>query len=64
VDGQRALQLLGLGRFCHLRQGFEDGVLGEVGVLELVHEEGLEVFLSHGGVSQLGWCKTQVTVET
>jgi hypothetical protein len=39
-------------------------VLGEVGVLELVHEEGLEVFLSHGGVSQLGWCKTQVTVET
>src|SRR5215211_8092267 len=53
VHSQSALQLLGLGCFRHLRQGFENGVLGEVGVLELVNEEGLEVFLSHGVVSWL-----------
>src|SRR3954451_17754948 len=63
VYGQRAPKLLGLGGFGHLRQGFQDGVLRKVGVLELVDEEGLEVFISHGGVS---WCKgrTHSTAET
>src|SRR5215203_6632540 len=53
VHGQRAPKLIRLGRLCHLWQGFEDGILGEVGVLELVDEEGLEVFLSHDMASWL-----------
>src|SRR4051794_24888199 len=52
VHGQRALELLGLSGFGHLRQGFQDGALREVGVLELVDEEGLQVFLSHGAGSR------------
>src|SRR5215207_10004663 len=53
VNGECAPKLIRLGRFCHLWQGFEDGILGEVGVFELVDEEGLEVFLSHDVVSWL-----------
>src|SRR5829696_4839835 len=51
VNGECAPKLIRLGRLCHLWQGFEDGILGEVGVLRLVDEKGLEVFLSHGVVS-------------
>src|SRR5215211_8035751 len=54
VHSQRALQLLGLGCFRHLRQGFEDSVLGEVGIFELVNEEGLQIFLSHDSISWSG----------
>ena len=34
-----------------LGQRLEDGVLGEIGVLELMEEESVKVFLSHGVVS-------------
>ena len=54
VNGKRAPEPFRLSGFRHLRQGFEDGVLGEVGVLELVDEEGLQIFLSHGSISGSG----------
>jgi hypothetical protein len=47
VDGERTLEFLGLRGFRHLRQNFEDGVLGEIRVLELMQKEGLQILVSH-----------------
>jgi hypothetical protein len=37
-----------------LGQAFQDGVLGEVEVLELVHKEGVQVLVGHGSISWSG----------
>ena len=56
MDGECALELLGLRGFCHLRQGFEDGILGEVGILELVQKERFQILVGHGR-SPVRWCR-------
>src|SRR4051794_40985456 len=64
MHGERALEFLGLSGFRHLRQGFQDGVLREVGVFELVDEKGLEVFFSHGSISWSGSDRTRVIFQS
>ena len=55
VNGKCALELLGLSGFGQFGQAFQDGILGEVGVLELVQEEGFQIFIGHGSGSWVGF---------